>query len=158
MSKKSREAVLAQKRKRSRERYYANIEESRKKCREAWHRRSKEKRHEYAALRFKNRTPLQIAKDKIRGAKRRIKKSILAATDPDFYSKLRACQRVYNLRHKNKTRKRKYRALWSMRIPDWATKGSVLDARSQFLYANLTPSQRAFARELAIEQKERKNQ
>ena len=58
MSKKSREAVLAQKRKRSRERYYANIEESRKKYREAWHRRSKEKRHEYAALRFKNRTPL----------------------------------------------------------------------------------------------------
>ena len=97
--------------------------------------------------------PLQIAKDKIRGAKRRIKKSILAATDPDFYSKLRAYQRLCNLRHNNRTRKRKYRALWSMRIPDWATKGSVLDGRSQFLSVNLTPAQRAYARELAIERK-----
>ena len=151
-----REAALAKKRKRERERYWANIEESRRKKREAWYRRPKEKRKEYAAARYRNRTPSDIAKKKIWAKRRHLKKSILAMTDPDFYSQLRALQRIYNVRHRNKTRKRQYRPLWSMRFPDWATKGSVLDGRSQFLAINMTPEQKAYAREMAIERKERR--
>ena len=151
-----REATLAKKRKRARERYYANIEESRRKCREAWHKRSKEKRHEYAAARYRNRTQTDIAQAKIRGKRRRQKKTILAMIDPDSYKQQRALQRIYNVRHNNKTRKRPYRMLRSMRIPDWATKGSVHDGRSKFLAINMTPEQKDYARELAIERKERR--
>lgn len=44
-----------------------------------------------------------------------------------------------------------------MRFPDWATKGaSVLDVKSQWLLENATDEQRAYARELAIERKERR--
>lgn len=46
-----------------------------------------------------------------------------------------------------------YRPLFHRRIPNWATMGRVLDCRSAFLAVNLTPSQRAYARELAIERK-----
>ena len=39
-------------------------------------------------------------------------------------------------------------------VPDWATLGQrVLDAASPWLIENLTPSQRAYARELAIERR-----
>ena len=42
----------------------------------------------------------------------------------------------------------------SLRIPDWATFGQkVLDTSSPWLIENVTPSQRAFARELAIERR-----
>ena len=149
-------ALIAKKRKRERERYWANIEESRRKKREAWYRRPKEKRKEYAAARYRNRTPSDIAKKKICDKRRRLKKSILAMTDPDFYSQLRALQRIYNVRHRNKTRKRQYRPLWSMRFPDYATKDSrIMDTASPWLIENLTDSQRGYARELAIERKER---
>ena len=47
-----------------------------------------------------------------------------------------------------------YRARFRCRLPDWAAAGQrVLDARSQWLAVNLTASQRAYARELAIERK-----
>jgi hypothetical protein len=47
-----------------------------------------------------------------------------------------------------------YRARFRCRLPDWAAAGQrVLDARSQWLAVNLTASQRAYARDLAIERK-----
>ena len=50
-----------------------------------------------------------------------------------------------------------YSPRYNCRIPEWSTKGQrVLDANSPFLYENLTDSQRAYARELAIERKERR--
>ena len=67
-----------------------------------------------------------------------------------------AAYRAYNrqLRAKESVLTRGfYRPRFSCRIPDWATKGFVLDARSQWLAVNLTASQRAYARELAIERK-----
>ena len=39
------------------------------------------------------------------------------------------------------------------RVPDWAVKGQAVDVRSAFLAENLTPAQRAYARDLAIERK-----
>ena len=47
-----------------------------------------------------------------------------------------------------------YKPRFDLRIPDYCVKGQVLDVRSPWLIENLTPSQRAFARELAIERKE----
>lgn len=42
-----------------------------------------------------------------------------------------------------------YRPIFSLRLPDWAVMGQrVIDGRSQFLAINLTPAQRAYAREL----------
>ena len=47
-----------------------------------------------------------------------------------------------------------YRARFRCRLPDWAAAGQrVLDARSQWLAVNLTASQRAYARDLAIERR-----
>lgn len=70
-----------------------------------------------------------------------------------------AAYRAYNrqLRAKKSVLTRGfYRPRFSFRIPDWATKGGALDARSAFLAVNLMASQRAYARELAIERRAEK--
>ena len=47
-----------------------------------------------------------------------------------------------------------YRARFRCRLPEWAAACQrVLDARSRFIYENATASDRAYARELAIERK-----
>ena len=46
-----------------------------------------------------------------------------------------------------------YSPRYSCRLPDWAPVCGTVDARSAFLGVNLTASQRAYARELAIERK-----
>ena len=49
-----------------------------------------------------------------------------------------------------------YRPRFRVRLPEWAAAGQrVLDVRSAFLAVNMTPSQRAYARELAIERSAR---
>ena len=49
-----------------------------------------------------------------------------------------------------------YRPRFRVRLPEWAAAGQrVLDVRSAFLAVNMTPSQRAYARELAIERRAR---
>ncbi len=45
----------------------------------------------------------------------------------------------------------------AMRIPDYCVRGGVLDTSSPYLWNNLTASQRAYARELAIERLEWRN-
>ena len=47
-----------------------------------------------------------------------------------------------------------YKPRFARRIPDWCVMGGVIDARSPWLAENLTPSQRYFAMQLAIERKE----
>ena len=75
--------------------------------------------------------------------------------DAKLYAKWRAKRRMRWAR-KTVAKGRAYSPLFCTRIPDWATKGQrVLDARSAFLAVNLTDSQRAYARELAIERKKR---
>ena len=47
-----------------------------------------------------------------------------------------------------------YRPRFHVRLPEWAAAGQrALDARSQWLAVNLSASQRAYARELAIERR-----
>lgn len=46
-----------------------------------------------------------------------------------------------------------YCPMFHVRLPEWAAVGDVFDYRSPWLAENLTPSQRAFARELAIERR-----
>ena len=49
-----------------------------------------------------------------------------------------------------------YAPKFYMRKPDYVPVGGGIDTRSVFLWGNLTDSQRAYARELAIERKERR--
>ena len=95
---------------------------------------------------------------KKRAAKKRYDARLAArcARDADRYAKERMCKRV-SYAKKMVRAGRPYRPLPSRRIPDWATKDErILDTRSQFLADNITDSQRAYARELAIERKERR--
>ena len=72
-----------------------------------------------------------------------------------FDSALYAKGRAYNRMLKAKRtilRGGKYRPRFGYRIPDWAVKGeTILNSSSQWMEINITPSQRAYARELAIE-------
>lgn len=87
-------------------------------------------------------------------------------SDRKFFAKLEADAKLYAAwrakRRMQWARKavaegRLYRPLYCTRIPDWATKGQrILDASSALLAVNLTDAQRAYARELAIERKERR--
>ena len=73
--------------------------------------------------------------------------------DAKLYAAWRAKRRIQRAR-KAVAEGRTYRPLYCTRFPDWATKGQRgLDARSAFLACNLTDSQRAYARELAIERR-----
>jgi hypothetical protein len=48
-----------------------------------------------------------------------------------------------------------YHPRFHLRTPEWAAMGEAMDVRSSWLVENLTPEQNAFARELAIERRER---
>ena len=48
-----------------------------------------------------------------------------------------------------------YRPRFQLRHPEWAPVGGARDVRSQWLEVNVTDSQRAYARELAIERRAR---
>ena len=82
------------------------------------------------------------------------------AADRAFYAKA-----VVRKRAQRRVRYAKARLLagkvysprFRVRLPEWSAAGQrVLDARSQWLAVNLSASQRAYARELAIERKERR--
>lgn len=95
-------------------------------------------------------------RDKVRGYVRKCMRKVRLAWC--FYSELYAKGRAYNRMLKAKRtvlRGKLYRPRFGCRMPDWATKGeTILDSASPWLIENLTPSQRAYARELAIERKE----
>ena len=95
-------------------------------------------------------------RDKVRGYTRKHMRKVRLAWcfDPDLYAKGRASNRMQKAR-RTILRGGVYRPRFSCRIPDRAVKGEmILDASSQWLDINLTPSQRAYARDLAIERKE----
>ena len=73
--------------------------------------------------------------------------------DADLYAKGRAYNRMLKAK-RIILRGGVYRPRFSCRIPDWAVKGEmILNASSQWLAVNITPSQRAFAREIAMQKK-----
>ena len=92
-------------------------------------------------------------RDKVRGyVKKSMRKQRLAwCFDPVAYAKGRAYDRMLKAK-RTVLRGGIYRPHFGYRIPDWATKGErILDVSSMWLDVNITPSQRAYARELAIE-------
>ena len=95
---------------------------------------------------------LYYAKNKWKWVVRRAIKNVRMAKDETYYAAVRARQRAYGRKHHDQTRQKEYMPRLSWRFPDWCTMGaSVLDATSQFLAVNLTPSQRVYVRELFIE-------
>ena len=98
-------------------------------------------------------------RNKVRGYVRKsIRKIRLAwCFDSELYAKGRAYNRMLKAK-RTILRGGTYRPRYGYRIPDWATKGEmILDASSQWLDINITPSQRAFAMELASERWEQRN-
>ena len=77
---------------------------------------------------------------------------LLFASDAGAYAKFRAAARM-RIAKRCVLAGRFYKPRFARRIPDWCVMGGVVDMRSPWLAENLTPSQRAFARELAIERK-----
>ncbi|MBR4616567.1 MAG: hypothetical protein IKO55_13240 [Kiritimatiellae bacterium] len=93
--------------------------------------------------------------DKVRGYVRKSMNKIRLAWrfDSDLYAKGRAYNRMLKAK-RTILRGGAYRPHFGYRIPDWAVKGEmILDASSQWLDVNITPSQRAFAREIAMQNK-----
>lgn len=107
----------------------------------------------------------------------RLRKKARMAADPELYAHYRAlknaAKRRYDAkmsymperyamarRHKRMTYARRmikagrvYCPQPNRRVPDYCVKYKVVDVRSKFLRENITPAQRAYARELAIERK-----
>lgn len=94
-------------------------------------------------------------RDKVREySKKSMRKFRLACCfDSDLYAKARAYNRMLKAK-RIILRGGVYRPRFGCRIPDWAVKGEmILNASSQWLAVNITPSQRAFAREIAMQKK-----
>lgn len=91
-------------------------------------------------------------RDKVRDyVKKYMRKVRLAwCLDSDLYAKGRAYSRMLKAK-RTILRGGVYRPHFSCRIPDYAVKGEmILNASSQWLSINITPSQRDFAREIAM--------
>ena len=72
-------------------------------------------------------------------------------SDAAYYAKRRADTRIRHAKARVMSGKA-YRPRFHLRIPDWATMGQqIIDFASPWLWTNLTDSQRAYGRELAIE-------
>ena len=94
-------------------------------------------------------------RDKVREyVKKHMRKVRLAwCFDSDLYAKGRAYNRMLKAK-RTILRGGVYRPRFGCRIPDWAVKGEmILDASSRWLDVNITPSQRAFAREIAMQKR-----
>lgn len=72
--------------------------------------------------------------------------------DCEAWAKWRAGWRIIYAKRKIR-RGETYSPRFDLRFPDYATKGGALDTRSAFLDVNMSPAQRAYARELAIERR-----
>lgn len=101
--------------------------------------------------REKRAANIKAAKVKERQAEARRKKR--KQTDAAYYHKRLVLSRIQYAKARL-VKGKMYHPRFHLRYPEWATMGAF-DARSAWLVENLTPSQRAFARELAIERKER---
>ena len=79
--------------------------------------------------------------------------SAIMSVSAEAYAKHRAKARLYYA-FKRVSQHKSYRPNMNTRIHDYAVKGEmILNASSQWLDVNITPSQRAFAREIAMQKK-----
>ena len=77
----------------------------------------------------------------------------IISVSAEAYAKHRAKARLYYA-FKRVSQHKSYRPNMKTRIHDWAVKGKmILDASSQWIAVNITTSQRAFAREIAMQKK-----
>ena len=118
----------------SAKKYYKENRKKREKVKRKWDEANRDKRREY----FK---------------KYMMKIRLAYCFDSNLYAKARAYNRMLKAK-RTILRGGVYRPRFSCRIPDWAVKGEmILNASSQWLAVNITPSQRAFAREIAMQKK-----
>ena len=90
----------------------------------------------------------------IAGFTYRQKRKARMEVDAEFYASVRRKRREQN-RRKREAAGLPYTPRPSMRIPDWCCRGGVLDVRSPWLWENATDEQKAYARELFFERRER---
>ena len=77
----------------------------------------------------------------------------IISVSAEAYAKHRAKARLYYA-FKRVSQHESYRPNMNTRVPDYAVKGEmILNASSQWLDVNITPSQRALAREIAMQKK-----
>lgn len=110
-----------------------------------------------AARRYRQKPEIKVKNAAWQRARRAANPDAVRAADRAFYAKAVVRKRAQRRKCYAKARvlgNKGYRARFRCRLPEWAAAGPrVLDARSQFLAVNLTASQRAYARELAIERR-----
>lgn len=103
-------------------------------------------------------TAEQREKKREKDRRLRFKKSLAMMTDHDLYAEHRRKKRERAKRYRDKHRVRRYHEIKSMRFPDWATKGQdCVDHSSKFLWNNASPSQKAWATEFLMEQKNKRD-
>lgn len=90
------------------------------------------------------------AKEREAEARRRLRKQ----TDAAYYHKRLVLNRMSHARARVLAGK-VYHPRFHLRTPEWAAMGEAMDTASPWLIENLTPEQNAYARELAIERRER---
>ena len=112
------------------------------------------------ARRYRQKPEIKVKLAAAHRKRRAANPETVRAADRAFYAKA-----VVRKRAQRRVRYAKARLLagkvysprFRVRLPEWSAAGQrVLDARSQWLAVNLSASQRAYARELAIERKERR--
>ena len=90
---------------------------------------------------------------RLKGRLRYAQSAVLFMIDARLYASFRAKRRVQEMMRRKRIRI--YSPRFRLRVPDWCCKGFALDGNSQFLAVNLTPAQRAYAKELYRGRKEK---
>ncbi len=138
----------------------------------AWRQRDLEHRREVEAAwrkahpeaeaakqrRYRHRPEVKARLAEQARAKRAANPEQARAESRAYYAKTVECRRAQARIAHAKARLAKgklYRPRFQCRLPEWAPVGGAVDVRSPYLAYNLTPSQRAYARELAIERRAR---
>ena len=140
-----RERIRESKRKWLEKNYERELERHRK-----WRKAHPEKEHERSRRNYAKLTPEQR---KERAHLKWFKRLVRESLDCDFYARNRRKARESQYKRWAKQGKNWTKGQPARRIPDWCVRGAVLDTRSQFLFHNITPEQKAWARELCIEKK-----
>ena len=89
------------------------------------------------------------------GRRAEARRKLRKMTDADYYADWRARIRL-NRCKKVLLKGRIYTPKINLRVPDTCTMSDILDGRSQFIAANMTKAQLAYALDLARERRERK--
>ena len=118
----------------------------------SWFAAHPEKRREYGKRHYWKHLERHRAEAREATRKRYARITLICKADQDTYAFHRAKMRIHRAKRAIKNG-RIYKPRFARRIPDWCVMGGAIDVRSPWLVENLTPSQRVYARELAIERR-----